>query len=179
MASTLKEWHNRKCASIWNFLPKIKLPLFSLTEFKILSSFFPPRNEINRLLIHVTFFAHLSSNQNKFLRSLVLFSFRIIHVGYIFGTDLFFLEMVMIVTSDGRIIIGKFIGHDQVQNLILTDAQERIYSDSADVEHVPLGLYVIRGDSLCLIGEYDKEILDNSDTLRVSAPLEPIQQHLM
>lgn len=84
----------------------------------------------------------------------------------------------MVVTNDGRIIIGKFVGHDQVQNLILTDSFERIYSDVSDVESVPLGLYIIRGDSLVLIGEYDSETLKSHDNLRVLAPLEQIQHHM-
>lgn len=85
--------------------------------------------------------------------------------------------MVLVLTSDGRMIIGKFIGHDHVQNVVLNDSYERIYSDTFDVENVPLGLYVIRGDSLCLIGEYDENQL-NDDTVRVPTPLQPIQQHL-
>jgi U6 snRNA-associated Sm-like protein LSm8 len=86
--------------------------------------------------------------------------------------------MVQIVTNDGRIIVGKFIGHDQVQNIILSDSQERIYSSDCDVEIVPLGLYLIRGDSLILIGLYDDEVLRQLDAIRVTTQLEPIQHHL-
>jgi U6 snRNA-associated Sm-like protein LSm8 len=85
--------------------------------------------------------------------------------------------MVFVLTTDGRIIGGKLVGHDHVQNIILHDSYERIYSDAFDVEHVPLGLYVIRGDSVCLIGEYD-ETQFNDDTVRVALPLKPIEQHL-
>mmetsp|Transcript_3940 Transcript_3940/g.4548 ORF Transcript_3940/g.4548 Transcript_3940/m.4548 type:complete len:94 (-) Transcript_3940:530-811(-) len=60
---------------------------------------------------------------------------------------------VTVVTCDGRIIVGKLTGHDQVQNLILSGAEERVYSMEETVELVPLGLYVIRGDNVALIGE--------------------------
>ena len=78
-------------------------------------------------------------------------------------------------TSDGRIIVGTLIGHDQVQNLILNDAKERIYSEDADVEELPLGLYVIRGDNVCLVGDYDQEKFADL-TQRVPAPLPSVQQ---
>lgn len=69
-------------------------------------------------------------------------------------------ESVYVLTGDGRVLIGTLVGHDQVQNLILTDAHERVYtSETEECEIVPLGLYMVRGDSLCLIGEYDQEEL--------------------
>jgi U6 snRNA-associated Sm-like protein LSm8 len=82
-----------------------------------------------------------------------------------------------VVTSDGRTIVGTLVGHDQVQNLILNDAVEHVYSLDQDVEHVPLGLYVVRGDNLCLVGEYDETVLSGQDGGRTAAPLPPIQQH--
>ena len=36
------------------------------------------------------------------------------------------------------------MGHDQVQNLILNDAKERVYSNGSPPESVELGLYVER-----------------------------------
>lgn len=85
-------------------------------------------------------------------------------------------EKLFVVTGDGRTIIGTLIGNDQVQNLILSDATERVYSPDADVEEVPLGLYLIRGDNLCLVGEYDESQL--TEDQRVQAPLNPIVQQL-
>ena len=43
-------------------------------------------------------------------------------------------------TGDGRIILGELVGHDQVQNLILNDAKERVYSSGSPPEIVDLGL---------------------------------------
>lgn len=80
---------------------------------------------------------------------------------------------VCVVTSDGRTIMGTLVGNDQVQNVILSDAQERIYSDDAPVETVELGLYVIRGDSVCIIADYNKELLIDSP----APPLPSILQH--
>ena len=53
---------------------------------------------------------------------------------------------------------------------------ERVYSADADVEEVPLGLYVIRGDNLCLVGEYDDEKLKDDE--RVPEPIKPVLQHI-
>jgi len=68
--------------------------------------------------------------------------------------------------------MGTLVGNDQVQNVILNDAQERIYSDDAQVETVELGLYVIRGDNVCMIADYKKEELIDSP----APPLPPILQ---
>lgn len=84
-------------------------------------------------------------------------------------------ESIFVLTSDGRVIVGTLVGHDQVQNLIVNDAHERVYSADEDVDKVELGLYVIRGDTVCLIAEYDGSKLQ--DDLRVAVPLPSIQQH--
>ena len=90
---------------------------------------------------------------------------------------LLIIEVVLLLTSDGRIIVGNFVGHDQVQNVILKEAFEKIYSADQAVERVPLGVYVVRGDSLCLIGELDDQDKDAEDErIRVTAPLPAIQQ---
>lgn len=47
------------------------------------------------------------------------------------------------------------MGHDQVQNLILAEAAEHLFSTEANVEEVPLGLYVVRGDNVAIVGEAD------------------------
>ena len=78
-----------------------------------------------------------------------------------------------VITCDGRIIEGKLAGSDQVQNLVLDDATERLYSTDEEVEMVPLGLYVIRGDNVALVGE----ATDWKDDLRAE-PIQPIKQHL-
>ena len=91
------------------------------------------------------------------------------------------IEKVCVVTSDGRIIIGQLVGHDQVQNLILSDAFERVYSESSAVEIAELGLYVVRGDNVAMVADYDADVWkkqdgdDGGDATRAK-PLPPIIQ---
>lgn len=80
-------------------------------------------------------------------------------------------EEITVITCDGRIIIGTLVGHDQVQNLVLNEAYERVYSVEDDMEQVSLGLYVIRGDNVALIGDAK----DWDDDLKVE-PLPEINQ---
>ena len=98
----------------------------------------------------------LASSTHQFVSSFLLYSS----------------ENVCVVTSDGRIIVGELTGYDQVQNLILNDAKERVYADGSAPEMVELGLYVIRGDNVCMIGDYD----ESKWTDQPVAPLPPIQQ---
>mmetsp|Transcript_20767 Transcript_20767/g.26820 ORF Transcript_20767/g.26820 Transcript_20767/m.26820 type:complete len:95 (+) Transcript_20767:126-410(+) len=81
-------------------------------------------------------------------------------------------KKLCVLTSDGRTIVGTLLGHDQVQNLILNDAVECLYSADADMEEEPLGLFVVRGDNVCLVGEYDETKLNQ----RASNPIPPIHQ---
>ena len=57
---------------------------------------------------------------------------------------------VHVITNDGRHIVGTLRGFDQVVNVILEDCHERVYSSESGVEEAPLGLYVIRGDNVCV-----------------------------
>mmetsp|Transcript_444 Transcript_444/g.432 ORF Transcript_444/g.432 Transcript_444/m.432 type:complete len:98 (+) Transcript_444:141-434(+) len=65
---------------------------------------------------------------------------------------------VVVVTCDGRLIMGTLAGYDQLQNLILKGSEERVYSGTdSEVEVVPLGLYVIRGDNVAVIADTREE----------------------
>ena len=44
-------------------------------------------------------------------------------------------------------------GFDQTTNLILDECFERVYSLKSGVEQAVLGLYIIRGDNMCVYGE--------------------------
>mmetsp|Transcript_27663 Transcript_27663/g.41870 ORF Transcript_27663/g.41870 Transcript_27663/m.41870 type:complete len:94 (+) Transcript_27663:110-391(+) len=83
-------------------------------------------------------------------------------------------ESVTVITCDGRIIVGILAGHDQVQNLVLKDAEERVYSMEETVELVPLGLYVIRGDNVALVGDTSSW----EDSVQAE-PLPAIFQHVL
>ena len=72
--------------------------------------------------------------------------------------------------------MGILVGHDQVQNLILNNAQERVYTEDATTEIVELGLYVIRGDNVCMVGDYDPNGWSDTSNLHGISSLPPIQQ---
>mmetsp|Transcript_7462 Transcript_7462/g.12437 ORF Transcript_7462/g.12437 Transcript_7462/m.12437 type:complete len:96 (+) Transcript_7462:76-363(+) len=83
-------------------------------------------------------------------------------------------KSVTVVTCDGRLLVGLLAGYDQVQNVILKEAHERVYDPDQSVELVPLGLYVIRGDNVALVGEVADNVWD--DELQCD-PLPVVQQH--
>jgi len=60
-------------------------------------------------------------------------------VYHILSSLLSIIESITVVTCDGRLLVGILVGHDQVQNLILNEAQERIYSEEECVEIQELG----------------------------------------
>ncbi|RGB40564.1 U6 snRNA-associated Sm-like protein LSm8 [Rhizophagus diaphanus] len=84
---------------------------------------------------------------------------------------------VEVITSDGRVIVGTLKGFDQTTNVILAGCHERIFSETEGVERVPLGLYIIRGDNICLIGELDQERDASIDLAEIrAAPITDISR---
>ncbi|KAI7889855.1 uncharacterized protein EV154DRAFT_513105 [Mucor mucedo] len=75
---------------------------------------------------------------------------------------------VLVVTLDGRILVGKLRGTDQSSNLILEKCEERVFS-SEGTEVVPLGLFLLRGDNLCTVGEIDTEKDETLDLPSIKA----------
>ncbi|KAH6568452.1 hypothetical protein BASA50_003917 [Batrachochytrium salamandrivorans] len=63
-------------------------------------------------------------------------------------------SVVEVVTNDGRVILGKLEGFDQTTNLILSSAKERVFSGEGS-QDLSLGLYVVRGDSITVVGLVD------------------------
>ena len=61
---------------------------------------------------------------------------------------------MLLITQDGRVIVGTLRGHDAAGSMILSGCIERIFSTDAGVEEVPLGLYIVRGDSMCVLQRY-------------------------
>jgi len=78
-------------------------------------------------------------------------------------------ESVSVVTNDGKLIVvrwatvvehqsifrttpgalqGLLRGFDNLTNVILESAEERVFSEEEGVEIVELGLYIVRGDNL-------------------------------
>ena len=57
---------------------------------------------------------------------------------------------------EGRTLVGTLKGFDNKENLILSDTHERVFSATEGCEREPLGLFIVRGDSLALIGELDE-----------------------
>ncbi|KAI1820037.1 like-Sm domain-containing protein [Xylaria intraflava] len=73
-------------------------------------------------------------------------------------------KKVLIITADSRTLVGNLLSCDQQTNLVLGQAIERVIRTPDDDEpstSVPLGLYIVRGDNVCLVGLVD-ESLDDS-----------------
>ena len=61
-------------------------------------------------------------------------------------------------------------GYDQATNLVLHDSHERVYSTTAGVERLELGLYLIRGDTIAVVGELDEDLDEEIDFATLKGP---------
>ncbi|KXG49025.1 Ribonucleoprotein LSM domain, eukaryotic/archaea-type [Penicillium griseofulvum] len=79
-------------------------------------------------------------------------------------------KKVLILTVDGRTLIGDLLSTDQTTNLVLANTVERIIrtpeddEPSAEIEH---GLYLIRGDNVVVCGEIDEQMDGDIDWSKV------------
>ncbi|KAL4786114.1 hypothetical protein BJX76DRAFT_322586 [Aspergillus varians] len=79
-------------------------------------------------------------------------------------------KKVLILTVDGRTLLGTLLSTDQLTNLVLLDTIERIIrtpddpEPSSQIEH---GLYLIRGDNVVVCGEVDEAIDKDIDWAKV------------
>ena len=84
-----------------------------------------------------------------------------------------------IILRDGRNLVGVMRSFDQFSNVVLEDTYERRVvipddeSQPAVYGDVPLGLYVIRGDSVVLLGEVAEELEASEDHPR-QLPIEDV-----
>uniref|UniRef100_A0A182PX13 Protein-lysine N-methyltransferase SMYD4 n=1 Tax=Anopheles epiroticus TaxID=199890 RepID=A0A182PX13_9DIPT len=74
------------------------------------------------------------------------------------GLESYVNNTVSIITADGRNFVGTLKGFDQTVNVILDESHERVYSMTAGIEQVVLGLHIIRGDNIAIIGQLDESV---------------------
>lgn len=79
-------------------------------------------------------------------------------------------EKILVITVDGRTLLGTLLSTDQLTNLVLSQTVERIIrtpddpEPSSEIEH---GLYLIRGDNVVICGEVDEGIDGDIDWSKV------------
>eukprot|EP00882_Tetradesmus_deserticola_P012983 GHRQ01013765.1.p1 GENE.GHRQ01013765.1~~GHRQ01013765.1.p1 ORF type:complete len:102 (+),score=34.80 GHRQ01013765.1:318-623(+) len=79
-------------------------------------------------------------------------------------------EVIEVITNDGRVVKGILRGYDQVNNLIIQDCCELVFSTTSGVQMAEMGLQLIRGDNVAVIGEVDEELYDSLDLNSLRAP---------
>jgi len=65
-------------------------------------------------------------------------------------------QRLLIVLRDGRHLVGTLRSFDQFSNMVMEDTSERKIHCHNGVSYfadVPLGLYIVRGDSVVLLGQ--------------------------
>lgn len=79
-------------------------------------------------------------------------------------------QKVLVITVDGRTLVGKLISCDQVTNVVLADTVERVIrpaddsEGSSELEH---GLFILRGDNITVCGLVDEELDKSIDWTKV------------
>lgn len=63
----------------------------------------------------------------------------------------------MLLTFDGRTVVGKLSGFDQSCNVVLEKSVERVFCKGQLPKTIGLGLFVVRGDNVAVIGQLDDE----------------------
>ena len=64
-------------------------------------------------------------------------------------------HFVQVISIEGRVFIGELNSYDQLMNIVLKNCIERIFSIDKGVREEKMGLYMIRGDNVAIISEYN------------------------
>ncbi len=67
----------------------------------------------------------------------------------------------MVLTSDGRSLVGTLLSCDQLTNMVLQNTVERIirpHGDPEESKEVDHGLYLLRGDTVAVVGLVNEEV---------------------
>jgi len=84
-------------------------------------------------------------------------------------------QTIHVIATDGRSFKGLLAGFDQMANVVLKDTEERVLSPSG-ISVIPLGLYIIRGDTVAVVGELDQDVENNINLSRLSSqPIPPFR----
>lgn len=77
---------------------------------------------------------------------------------------------MLLITTDGRTLVGVLESYDQQTNLVLSSTVERIVRSADDEEpssEVSHGLYLVRGDNITICGEVDEQLDESIDWTKV------------
>ena len=80
------------------------------------------------------------------------------------------LEKILVITADGRTLVGNLLSCDQLTNIVLYETTERIIrppEDSEPSSEVRHGLYLVRGDNITICGLVDEELDASIDWSKV------------
>ena len=72
-------------------------------------------------------------------------------------------QVVCVITSDGRHLVGTLKGFDQQINIVLSGCHERIVTPDAPPFESPIGAQIVHGSNVVLIAEVDHEIEASTD----------------
>ncbi|KAK3330147.1 hypothetical protein B0H66DRAFT_47303 [Apodospora peruviana] len=79
-------------------------------------------------------------------------------------------KKVCVITIDGRTLVGYLASYDNTTNLVLSQTVERIIQGpdhDGESSEEPLGLYLVRGDHVCLVGLVDEALDESIDWTKV------------
>lgn len=79
-------------------------------------------------------------------------------------------EKILVITADGRTLVGTLLSCDQVTNIVLNETVERIIRPPDDPEpssEVSHGLYLVRGDNITICGLVEEDLDSSIDWTRV------------
>jgi len=82
---------------------------------------------------------------------------------------------LMFYTNDSKLLFGRLEGFDQACNLVVLDCHERVFDEKQGAQTMRHGLFMLRGDNVALIAEFDERKDMETDWAKIFAPpLKPI-----
>ena len=78
-------------------------------------------------------------------------------------------HFVQVISIEGRVFIGELNSYDQLMNIILKNCIERIFNKEKGVREENMGLYMLRGDNVAIISEYNLNKEKSTDYSKIKS----------
>ena len=78
-------------------------------------------------------------------------------------------HFVQVISIEGRVFIGELNSYDQLMNIILKNCIERIFNKEKGVREEKMGLYMLRGDNVAIISEYNLNKEKSTDYSKIKS----------
>ncbi|KAI3648124.1 hypothetical protein MP228_005978 [Amoeboaphelidium protococcarum] len=92
------------------------------------------------------------------------------------GLKTFVDKQVIVITYDGRLLVGELVAVDAQSNIAIGDAIERLFSREDEMQLVPLGTQIIKSTNVATVSLINEDVDSRQKWQHVRAEIQSFHQ---